>query len=57
MRKVFTILSVWLCAASSLFAQTLLSERFEDTTVFPPQGWSVINDTQPGALKHWAATT
>lgn len=57
MRKVFTILSVWLCAASSLFAQTLLSERFEDTTVFPPQGWSVINDTQPGAVKHWEATT
>lgn len=49
------LLSV-ICAFVLLLAnaQTLLNEGFEGNT-FPPEGWSVIDDTQPGSEgRHWA---
>ena len=37
----------------SVKAQTLLSEDFESATSMPPQGWSVINDSQENSHFHW----
>lgn len=37
---------------SAVNAQKLLNEGFEGS-VFPPSGWSVIDDQQPGSHFHW----
>lgn len=37
-------------------AQTLLSEGFEGD-VFPPTGWTVIDDTQAATIHHWVVDT
>ena len=46
------ICAMLLSVANVVNAQTLLKEGFEGDT-FPPENWTVINDTQPGSFFHW----
>lgn len=49
-RVLLSVLCALLLSVAN--AQMLLNEGFEGNT-FPPEGWSVIDDQQPGSHFHW----
>lgn len=55
MTKKITLVFVLFLFVFGLRAESLLNEGFEgwSTTNFPTGGWTVINDTQEGAINHW----
>ena len=53
MGKKFTLVLGLLMMVLAINAQTLLREDFESCTVMPPNGWTVIDDVQPGTVNHW----
>ena len=53
MKKLGLFFLLVVLSLFSVKAQTLLSEDFESATSMPPQGWSVINDSQENSHFHW----
>lgn len=55
LKKIGLCSALLLGATMSVSAQSLLNESFE--YAFPPQGWTVVNSTAPGAVNHWERVT
>ena len=57
MKKSFYSLMFLMGTVVPLHAQTLLHETFESCETSLPDGWEIINDTQPGSYYHWELST
>lgn len=59
MAKRITLICAFFLFIVGLRAEVLLNENFESWTAtnFPANGWTVVNDTQEGAIYHWTLET